>query len=697
MKRAKRFRPLLLIVPALAFSSMPLMAQPINVTIRCNSATLMDTLSENHYVQIRGELNGVDGALLPDYNIIAWDETSDLVMTNIGGDYWEMSLLMMPDDTILYKFWTGFDDSTGTSVVWDGWEGDIIDPHGIEGNNRALISGTADTVVALQYYNSTAALKDQYFRPYTEYPDSLAIHFRVNMAGWEGAEEFDPEVDIPVEVYGGTPLDPTDAWSPAFLTLNREATSGVGADFWSGTAYLATADVSAGTTQEYKFVFSPGGTGQQWEDNISNRWFTLSNELASGDRDTTLHWAFFDNRNPLAGDPITTDVTWTMDPGALQELGFFDRSLGDRLLISGPKGWDIPDQAIEVIFQPLLDYWIGQETFSKYPGDVLQYKYLVLYDSSRVDTLSANYIPGLPGVELWEEPSSSGGSNRTYTILDQSEQLVPGDFGYDFQFYAAIPPEGVIPNDITVTFNINMAPAADSDVNTDNPLFRLAVDEAYIHFESPLLMLTQELPAYEHTIELSDPDGDGIYSGDLAMTGPTVYQIGFRVGYTTDTDNVLHGGGFQPGRRYYQFIWPESHVPGGETVWPSNYELATVDWVPSDLPSETPPDFDLDLGVGERNMANPSSWYLESNYPNPFNPSTTLTYRVGAIERVTITVYSVLGRKVRTLVDSPQSPGVYKTIWDGRDASGRELASGVYFVRMSSASFTQARKIALIR
>lgn len=692
-----RFQKLMLIVLVLAVSAAPLLAAPINVTVRFNSSTILDTFKVNHYVQIRGELNGQEDVLLPDYKNVAWDEASGLVLHNVGGDYWEIKFKMMPDDTLAYKFWAGYNSTTGTPLPWTGWEGDLTDPNNVAGNNRVFISGTTDTVLAVQYFNGTTSQKAQYFRPWTDYPDSVAVHFRINMEGLEQATDFDPTVDIPVMVYGGLPLGTSDDPWASFLTLTREATDGIASSMWSGTKYIATADAAEGVTQSFKFVYSPGGSGEAWEDNIANHTFTFSTELAAGDVDTTLYWTYFDGRAPHIGDPVNTDITWTMDPGALQQLGFFDRSVGDKILISGPKGWDIPDQAIEVTFQPLLSYWIGQENFTKYPGDVLQYKYVILYDSTRIDTLDDNYIPGLPGVELWEEPSSTEGSNRLYTIQNSTAQQVGGDFGYDFQYYASIPPEGVIPGDITVNFSVNMQPATDSEINSTNPLFRPGIDTPYLYFESPLLMLTQGLPAYEHQVDLVDDNSDGVYTASFEMTGPTVYQIGFRVGYSTDADDVLNGGGVAAGRRYYQFIWPLLHEPGGSTTWPTEFDLPTIDWIPFELPSETPPDFSQSLSLGERSASIPVSWFLSQNYPNPFNPSTTLLYRVGANEHVTVAVYSILGQQVRKLVDARQNPGSYHTTWDGRDSGGRVLASGVYFVRLSSPSFSQVRRITLVR
>ncbi len=73
---------------------------------------------------------------------------------------------------------------------------------------------------------------------------------------------------------------------------------------------------------------------------------------------------------------------------------------------------------------------------------------------------------------------------------------------------------------------------------------------------------------------------------------------------------------------------------------------------------------------------------LFQNYPNPFQASTTIGYEVQQAGLVTITVYDLLGRAVRTLVDEARPVGTYHIAWDGRDAGGRAVASGTYFYRL---------------
>ena len=73
---------------------------------------------------------------------------------------------------------------------------------------------------------------------------------------------------------------------------------------------------------------------------------------------------------------------------------------------------------------------------------------------------------------------------------------------------------------------------------------------------------------------------------------------------------------------------------------------------------------------------------LFQNYPNPFREATTIGYEVEQAGPVTITVYDILGRAIRTLVDQDQAIGTYHIAWDGRDAAGRVVASGTYFYRL---------------
>ena len=93
----------------------------------------------------------------------------------------------------------------------------------------------------------------------------------------------------------------------------------------------------------------------------------------------------------------------------------------------------------------------------------------------------------------------------------------------------------------------------------------------------------------------------------------------------------------------------------------------------------------------------PAAFALWQNRPNPFNSETLIQYDLIDFGDVEVAVYNPVGQRIRTLVRSGQSPGTYVVPWDGKDQSGRDVASGVYFYRITANSFSRSRKMTLIR
>jgi hypothetical protein len=88
---------------------------------------------------------------------------------------------------------------------------------------------------------------------------------------------------------------------------------------------------------------------------------------------------------------------------------------------------------------------------------------------------------------------------------------------------------------------------------------------------------------------------------------------------------------------------------------------------------------------------------LWQNSPNPFNPSTTIRFTTPTSGVVNVAIYDVNGRLVRTLVDGPLPAGQHGVVWDGTDASGRHVASGVYLYRLTSGEGTVTKRMVLLR
>jgi len=88
---------------------------------------------------------------------------------------------------------------------------------------------------------------------------------------------------------------------------------------------------------------------------------------------------------------------------------------------------------------------------------------------------------------------------------------------------------------------------------------------------------------------------------------------------------------------------------------------------------------------------------LEQNFPNPFNPTTTLAFSLKDTREVNLTVFDVAGRRVRELVNEKRSQGAYRVVWDGRSDSGSTVASGVYFYKLVAGSFTETKKMTILK
>jgi hypothetical protein len=139
------------------------------------------------------------------------------------------------------------------------------------------------------------------------------------------------------------------------------------------------------------------------------------------------------------------------------------------------------------------------------------------------------------------------------------------------------------------------------------------------------------------------------------------------------------GGPIDPGRRSYA---DDAVDPG--VVY--HYSVAVV--MP-DGSEKRSPSVEASLGTNATS--------LEQNRPNPFNPLTQIGYRIAGDTRVILRIYDVSGALVRTLVDAPQASGVYTVSWNGRDDSGRDVSTGLYFYRLEAGKFTQTRRMVLLK
>ncbi len=93
----------------------------------------------------------------------------------------------------------------------------------------------------------------------------------------------------------------------------------------------------------------------------------------------------------------------------------------------------------------------------------------------------------------------------------------------------------------------------------------------------------------------------------------------------------------------------------------------------------------------------PTEFFLQQNFPNPFNPTTTIRYALPEQSAITLTIFDVQGRIIKTIIPEAHSPGWYEQRWDGSDASGNPTGAGIYFCRLTAGSFHQVIKMIYLK
>ena len=92
-----------------------------------------------------------------------------------------------------------------------------------------------------------------------------------------------------------------------------------------------------------------------------------------------------------------------------------------------------------------------------------------------------------------------------------------------------------------------------------------------------------------------------------------------------------------------------------------------------------------------------TEFILNNNYPNPFNPVTTISYKLSQAALVRMTIYDLLGRQVKTLINKTQDTGYKSVIWDATNDYGKPVSAGVYLYQIQAGNFVQSRKMVLLK
>ena len=106
--------------------------------------------------------------------------------------------------------------------------------------------------------------------------------------------------------------------------------------------------------------------------------------------------------------------------------------------------------------------------------------------------------------------------------------------------------------------------------------------------------------------------------------------------------------------------------------------------------------FQLRKGIAISELL-PEKFTLFQNFPNPFNPSTTVRFSVPEQSPVKITIFNLLGQKIITLVDKVYEPGYHTVVWTGTDRQNQPVASGIFFYKFSAGDEVEIKKMVLLK
>lgn len=176
---------------------------------------------------------------------------------------------------------------------------------------------------------------------------------------------------------------------------------------------------------------------------------------------------------------------------------------------------------------------------------------------------------------------------------------------------------------------------------------------------------------------------------EFLFSGDPVKQDGWLNTAPADTRQILNTGNFDLVKdEPIDIIVAYSAERGTDALNSVSKARQTVNYIHEEYENN----FGTLVGVKENSEELAKSFSLSQNYPNPFNPTSKIKYQIAKLGKVELRVYDILGREITTLVNKIQSPGNYEITFNAS-----QLASGVYFYRLTAGNFVQTRKMMLIK
>lgn len=572
----------------------------------------------------------------------SWSATDTTVRMSTGGTDSVYSVTVkldsavVHDDTVYFKFLK--------SPRGGDWES-------VSNRIYKLVNGTHSTPIYFFDDDSTVNAL-------------VSVTFRVNMAIKFRELTFQPSLNDTVRVVGSF-----QSWNTKDTTVRL--TKGASDSIYSG-AYT----VNEGDKLFYKYYKTSRG-GLDWESNqatsSTNREYTVP--LGGG----PIPVVWFDN-DSVYNAAVQASFLWETDMSAYITLGWFNVQKDTIEVRGGFTGWSGTKMAPNLLYPNIWQY--NLQNFIAPIGDAMSFKYYMRFDSAAA-------VARFPGL-IWagstsnrdgfayEHPAERGDGNNLYSVLNAATQTPQRSY------FAGIHPFGLFgaTDSTTVTLKVNMGPAT----RYSNP-FVAATDTVYLVWQDWIWRSAQikgqgSFPDIKMTRAGAT---DSNYTATFKVKGKTHYNMQYTYRYKKSDGTTVDQGGGLGGQN--PFITRFIRRTAG--VWPTTYTASTDNWQKdAPLPGETatyPTDVNEAAGP-------PLSYSLFQNYPNPFNPTTTIRYTLPIQDKVRLRVYNILGQVVAELVNEVKPAGTHLVSFEAN-----RLATGVYFYKLDAGSFTDVKKMLLLK
>ncbi|MBW6516187.1 MAG: T9SS type A sorting domain-containing protein [Candidatus Cloacimonetes bacterium] len=401
--------------------------------------------------------------------------------------------------------------------------------------------------------------------------------------------------------------------------------------------------VSSENNYDFLRFFINGSMVGQWSGEVA--WSQVSYPVSAGTN--TFTWTYIKDFIVSAGqDCAWVDFIEFPSAGQIQ---------GGPVFLANPAHIDFEVVVVDDI--AIKPFWIRNFGNEEMTGTI------ETYEGFEIESVMPDIITG-------SEPSESGRTLYNYAVPPLSNI----QFNLFFMPTEAIDYSGeiLITSDAENISEYYMNVVANGFILLPPVNLTGEVTNEYIilYWESPEFDLSKrnngkvdikEFPTGHRNVEIL---GYNIYKDDVQINDELV------------TEEVYHDPDFETYETYHYFVTVVYNL--GESS-PSNIEEVYVTSVDEDIEYV------------------PYVTELRSNYPNPFNPSTNISFSLQERSHVSIEVYNILGQKVKTLVNQEKEAGIHSVIWDGKNETGGYAASGVYFYRMQTDSYNRTRKMIFMK